>query len=51
MIDAALLRDHEVVHFHPLVNGMTTAIRPADLLRFLEHLGHRPELVELPSTG
>ncbi|MBL6081516.1 prolyl-tRNA synthetase associated domain-containing protein [Belnapia sp. T18] len=48
LLDAGLLRDHEVVHFHPLANGMTTAIRPADLLRFLEHLGHRPELVELP---
>ncbi len=48
VIDAGLLRDHEVVHFHPLVNSMTTAIRPDELLRFLEHLGHRPEVVELP---
>ena len=41
VIDAGLLRDHEWVHFHPLVNSMTTAIRPAALLRFLEGLGHR----------
>ncbi|MDB5373598.1 MAG: YbaK/prolyl-tRNA synthetase associated region [Belnapia sp.] len=48
LLDAALLRDHTWVHCHPLVNTMTTAIRPADLLRFLESLGHRPELLEVP---
>ncbi len=48
VIDAALLRDHEWVHFHPLVNSMTTAIRPADLLRFLDALGHRAAPLELP---
>jgi Ala-tRNA(Pro) deacylase len=47
VLDAGLLRDHNWVHFHPLVNSMTTAIRPADLLRFLESLGHRPELLDL----
>ncbi len=48
VIDATLLRDHEWVHFHPLVNSMTTAIRPADLLRFLEACGHRAAPLELP---
>lgn len=48
VLDAGLLRDHEWVHFHPLVNSMTTAIRPAGLLRFLESLGHRPERLEMP---
>ncbi|WP_149538382.1 prolyl-tRNA synthetase associated domain-containing protein [Siccirubricoccus phaeus] len=48
VIDAGLVRDHEWVHFHPLVNSMTTAIRPADLLRFLESLGHLPEVLDLP---
>jgi Ala-tRNA(Pro) deacylase len=48
LLDAGLLRDHDWVHFHPLVNSMTTAIRPAGLLRFLESLGHRPELLEVP---
>jgi Ala-tRNA(Pro) deacylase len=51
VLDAGLLRDHERVHFHPLVNSMTTAIRPADLLRFLESLGHRPEVLEMPPPG
>ncbi|WP_431267472.1 prolyl-tRNA synthetase associated domain-containing protein [Dankookia sp. P2] len=48
LLDAGLLRDHAWVHFHPLVNSMTTAIRPAGLLRFLESLGHRPEMLEVP---
>lgn len=48
VLDAGFMRHHEVVHFHPLVNSMTTAIRPDELLRFLRHLGHRPEVVELP---
>ena len=48
VLDAGLLRDHEWVHFHPLVNSMTTAIRPEGLLRFLESLGHRPECLEMP---
>lgn len=49
VVDAALLRDHEWVHFHPLVNSMTTAIRPADLLRALETFGHRAAPLDLPS--
>jgi Ala-tRNA(Pro) deacylase len=48
VLDAGLLRDHEWVHFHPLVNDMTTAIRPEGLLRFLDSLGHRPECLEMP---
>lgn len=51
LLDAGLLRDHDWVHFHPLVNSLTTAIRPADLLRFLDGLGHRPEVLEMPPPG
>lgn len=51
VIDAALLRDHEWVHFHPLANNMTTAIRPADLLRVLETFGHHAAVLELPADG
>lgn len=50
VLDAGLLRDHDWVHFHPLVNSRTTAIRPADLLRFLAGLGHRPEVLEMPPS-
>jgi Ala-tRNA(Pro) deacylase len=51
VFDRHLMEDFEWVNFHPLTNAMTTALRPADLLRFLHHLGHTPELVEPPLTG
>lgn len=34
------------VNAHPLVNTMTTAIAPQDLVKFLEAEGHRPEVME-----
>jgi Ala-tRNA(Pro) deacylase len=45
-VDAGLLR-LDPLHFHPLVNTMTTAIAPADLLRFLEASGHPPVRLDL----
>lgn len=35
---------HETLNYHPLVNTMTTAIAPADLIRFLRATGHEPRL-------
>ena len=35
------------VNAHPLVNTMTTALAPADLVRFLEAEGHGPLLMDL----
>ena len=49
VFDRHLMQDFEWVNFHPLTNAMTTAIRPGDLLRFLRHLGHDPEVAEPPA--
>jgi Ala-tRNA(Pro) deacylase len=46
ILDAAVA-GAAVVHCHPLVNTMTTAVRGADLLAFLRATGHEPEIVEL----
>ena len=46
VLDAAMM-DHETLNYHPLRNTMTTSIGRADLLRFLEATGHRPEVVPL----
>ena len=35
------------VNCHPLVNDMTTALAPEDLLRFLEAEGHPPQMLEM----
>jgi Ala-tRNA(Pro) deacylase len=43
-LDAAL-REHELWNFHPLVNSMTTTIRAADMVRFLESVDHPPRWV------
>ncbi len=37
-----------LVNLHPLDNALTTAIYTADLRRFLETIGHPPQIVALP---
>ncbi|HKS89258.1 MAG TPA: prolyl-tRNA synthetase associated domain-containing protein [Stellaceae bacterium] len=38
--------DHDPLNYHPLENDRTTAIAPADLLRFIAARGHAPRLVD-----
>ncbi|MGE0734588.1 MAG: prolyl-tRNA synthetase associated domain-containing protein [Alphaproteobacteria bacterium] len=45
-LDRGML-DLSPLNYHPLDNAMTTAIAPADLLRFIEALGYRPVLLDL----
>ena len=41
-----------LANFHPLVNDRTTAIRPADLERFIRACGHDPHTLDLaPATA
>lgn len=49
-IDRALMQDHARIWVHPLRNDASTGIAPADLLRFLGHLGHAPEILDLDGT-
>lgn len=46
VLDGALL-GMSPLHFHPLDNSMTTAIRPDDLMRFLESIDHSPQVLSL----
>ncbi len=46
VLDADML-EHDPLNYHPLVNTATTAIAPADLLRFISTCGHRPRIVAL----
>ncbi|RAI30650.1 prolyl-tRNA synthetase associated domain-containing protein [Rhodoplanes serenus] len=41
------------LNYHPLVNTMTTAVAPDDLVRFLRHTGHEPRLLAVsgPAPG
>ena len=39
------------VNCHPLVNTMTTALAPADLIRFLEAEGHAPQMLDIGAVA
>lgn len=41
------LRAHQRWSFHPLDNAMTTTLRSADVLRFLDEVGHPPTWIDL----
>jgi Ala-tRNA(Pro) deacylase len=41
------LHPGEIWNAHPLDNGMTTAVRGEDMVRFLEDVGHPPIWIEL----
>ncbi len=45
-LDQAML-EHDPLNYHPLVNDRTTAVAPADLLRFIAACGHQPRIVPL----
>lgn len=46
IIDEPLLR-YDMINCHPLTNEMTTTISKPDLLRFLDHVNHAPEVIQL----
>jgi Ala-tRNA(Pro) deacylase len=46
VLDAAML-ERDPLNYHPLVNDRTTAVAPADLLRFIAACGHRPRIIDL----
>lgn len=50
VLDAGMLAV-DPLNFHPLVNTQTTAIRPADLLRFFAATGHAPLLLDLGAAA
>ncbi|GAB4359841.1 MAG: prolyl-tRNA synthetase associated domain-containing protein [Kiloniellaceae bacterium] len=45
VLDSGVMADGPV-NCHPLVNTMTTALAPADLVRFLEAEGHAPKMLD-----
>src|SRR5213592_2740381 len=46
VLDRAML-EHDPLNYHPLENDRTTAIAPADLLRFIAACGHRPRILDV----
>lgn len=46
VLDRAML-ENDPLHYHPLVNHLTTAIHPGDLVKFIEACGHHPQILSL----
>lgn len=46
VLDEAML-SHDPLNYHPLDNSMTTAVSPADLLRFIADCGHTPRIIRM----
>ena len=46
IIDEPLLR-YDLINCHPLTNDKTTTISREDLLKFLDHVNHTPEIVQV----
>jgi len=46
VLDGGVLKQAPV-NCHPLVNTMTTALAPGDLIRFLEAEGHAPQMLDM----
>ena len=49
VLDKGMLA-HDPLNYHPLENDRTTAIAPADLLRFIDRCGHTPRIVDLDAA-
>lgn len=50
VLDQGML-DRDPLNYHPLSNDRTTAIAPADLLRFIADCGHCPRLIDLAAVA
>ena len=50
IIDKPLLR-FDLINCHPLTNEATTTISKEDLMRFLEHVNHKPEIIQVSEVG
>jgi len=46
VLDEEMLR-HDPLNYHPLINTKTTAVSPANLLRFIGDCGHQPRVLSL----
>ena len=41
------MMEGNLVNYHPLLNTMTVALTPSDLIRFIENCGHTPHIMDM----
>ncbi len=44
------MMETDIVNYHPLLNTMTIGVKPADLVRFIEHCGHAAHIVDFTAA-
>lgn len=44
LLDKTMM-EADIICVHPLDNAMTIGFKPADLLKFLDHTGHKPQVL------
>jgi Ala-tRNA(Pro) deacylase len=49
ILDAFMMKA-ELVCYHPLDNSMSICLTPTDLLKFFDHTGHRPKILDLSAA-
>ncbi|MEO0910584.1 MAG: hypothetical protein AAFX96_09705, partial [Pseudomonadota bacterium] len=49
-VSLTILLRYDMINCHPLTNTMTTTISREDLLAFLAHVGHDPEIIKVSTT-
>ena len=45
MIMDKTMMEADIINVHPLDNAMTIGLTPADLLKFFDHTGHKPQIL------
>ena len=50
LLDGGIL-EHDQVNAHPLHNGATVTLDSPELVRFLEHVGHPPQVLDLATIN
>lgn len=46
LLDKSMM-ETEIVNYHPLLNTMTVGLKPVDLIKFIESIGHEAHIVDL----
>jgi Ala-tRNA(Pro) deacylase len=41
------MMEADLVAYHPLINTMTVTMKPKDLIGFIKHCGHEPQILDL----
>ncbi|MGN7437599.1 MAG: prolyl-tRNA synthetase associated domain-containing protein [Alcanivorax sp.] len=50
ILDAYMMK-HDIMNYHPMDNAWTIGVSPDDLMKFIKHTEHEPEIVDLSEAA